>query len=92
MNRTQLISQIASTTGLETKDVTASIGAAIDLIVSAVAEGEAVTLSGLGTFERRERAARGGRNPRTGEPITIPASQAPAFKAATPFKTAVAGK
>ena len=58
-------------------------------IINAVANGETVSLIGLGTFEARERAARTGHNPKTGESITIPAKKVPAFKPGTAFKAAV---
>lgn len=63
----------------------------IETVTSKVAAGEDVSLAGFGTFERRERSARTGRNPQTGESIEIAASKAPAFKPAAAFKRAVAG-
>ena len=68
-------------------------GAAVDAVVSAVtaalAKGEKVSIAGFGNFEVRHRAARTGRNPRTGEPVQIAATNAPAFKAAKALKEAV---
>ena len=63
----------------------------LDSISSALAGGDKVALTGFGTFEVRERSARQGRNPQTGESIEIAASKAPAFKAGTALKKAVAG-
>ncbi len=68
-------------------------GAAVDAVVAAVtgalAKGEKVSIAGFGNFEVRHRAARMGRNPRTGEPVQIKASNAPAFKASKALKEAV---
>lgn len=89
MNRTQLVAQVAASTGLTGAQASAAVDAVIASIVSSVAAGEVVSVPGLGTFDRRKRAARTGRNPRTGEPLTIPASLTPGFKAAAPFKTKV---
>lgn len=89
MNRKELIDSIANTTGASKTDVQEILGAAFDGIVAAVAKGEKVSLAGFGTFEPRERSARTGRNPQTGEPVQIAASTAPAFKPASAFKDAV---
>lgn len=90
MNRVELIENVAREAGLTQKDATAAVGAALEAIVAAVAAGERVQLPGFGTFESRERSARTGRNPRTGEEISIAASVAPAFKPASAFKERVA--
>lgn len=63
--------------------------AALEAIAAAVARGESVTLAGFGTFERRSRAARAGRNPRTGAAMEIPAGVSPAFRAAAAFRRRV---
>lgn len=91
MNRSDLIAAVAEQTGLSAQQAGEAVGAALEGIVRGVASGDSVALAGFGTFERRERAARAGRNPQTGEAIQIAASVAPAFKPATGFKRAVAG-
>ncbi len=91
MNRTELVDAVAEETGLSAADTAKAVSAALDKIARTVAEGESVALSGFGTFERRERSARSGRNPQTGEAIEIAATQAPAFKPAAAFKRLVAG-
>jgi DNA-binding protein HU-beta len=89
MNRKELIDSIASATDLTKAQATDALAAALDGIVGAVAKGDKVSLPGFGTFEPRERAARTGRNPQTGEAVEIAASTSPAFKAASAFKEAV---
>lgn len=92
MNKTELIDSIAKNAGLSKKDAEAALQATIESIESALAGGEKVTLVGFGTFEVKERAAREGRNPATGETIKIKASKAPAFKAGKEFKEKVNSK
>jgi DNA-binding protein HU-beta len=91
MNKGQLKDAIAEAAGLSGADAERALEAALDTITSTVAAGEKVTIPGFGTFEARERSARTGRNPQTGEEIRIAASTAPAFKAGAAFKQAVAG-
>jgi DNA-binding protein HU-beta len=91
MNRNQLIANVAEETGLSAQQAAGAVAATLEGIAKGVAAGEQVALSGFGTFERRQRAARAGRNPQTGEPIEIAASVAPAFKPATAFRRLVAG-
>lgn len=90
MNKTELIAAVAERAELSKKDAEAAITAAIDAITAALAEGEKVQLVGFGSFEVKPRAARTGRNPRTGEPVAIDASKAPVFKAGKALKDAVA--
>jgi len=92
VNRKELAQTIARESDLTVAQAEAAVTIALDSIVEAVADGEAVVLTGLGTFERRHRAARSGRNPQTGEAIKIAASNAPAFKPAAGFKRLVAGR
>ncbi|MFJ9317842.1 HU family DNA-binding protein [Pimelobacter simplex] len=92
MNRNQLIDHVARTSGLEVASATEAVVAVLDGIAGAVAAGEQVTLAGFGTFEARERSARTGRNPQTGEPIEIAATTAPAFRAASAFRARVASR
>ncbi|GAA1937745.1 HU family DNA-binding protein [Nocardioides hwasunensis] len=89
MNRKDLVEDVATTSGLSTAQADAAVTAVLTAITRSVAGGERVTLPGFGSFERRERAARTGRNPQTGEAMEIAAGASPAFKPATAFKAAV---
>ncbi|GGO86050.1 DNA-binding protein [Nocardioides phosphati] len=89
MNRKDLVETVAREAGLPTAQADAALAAMLDGVVAAVAAGEKVTLPGFGTFEQRSRAARSGRNPRTGALLEIAATLAPAFKPAAAFKQAV---
>ncbi|SFS94254.1 HU family DNA-binding protein [Marininema halotolerans] len=80
MNKTELIAQVAEKTNLTKKDATQAVDAVFDTITEALRSGDKVQLIGFGNFEVRERAARKGRNPQTGEEIQIAASKVPAFK------------
>jgi DNA-binding protein HU-beta len=91
MNKSQLSDAIAEKTGLNGAQSDAALDAVLTSITDAVASGDKVTIPGFGTFEARERSARTGRNPQTGEEISIAATTAPAFKAGAAFKKAVAG-
>lgn len=86
MKKTELIAAIAEQSGLTKKDAEAALNATIDTITKAVAEGDKIQLTGFGTFEQRQRNARTGVDPRTGNSIEIPASKVPAFKAGKAFK------
>jgi DNA-binding protein HU-beta len=86
MNKTQLIDVVANKTGLKKKDAEAAVVAAIESIEEALMSGEKVQLIGFGTFEVKERAARTGRNPATGETIEIAASKYPSFSAGSALK------
>lgn len=89
MNKADLIDQVAARTGQTKVAVAATLEAAIVTIVETVADSESVTLSGFGTFERKARRARTGRNPRTGDIVPIPAKRVPAFRPGGAFKEAV---
>ncbi|MCQ6341536.1 HU family DNA-binding protein [Bacillus cereus] len=89
MNKTELIKQVAQEANLTQKDATASVQAVLDQITQALAKSDSVQLIGFGTFEVRERSARTGRNPQTGEEMLIPGGKAPAFKAGKSLKEAV---
>lgn len=89
MNKTELIKAIATKAELNQKQAAAALDALTATITEALKAGESVTLLGFGTFEVRERAERQGRNPATGEAITIAASKTPAFKAGKALKDAV---
>ncbi len=89
MNKTELVAAVAEKTELTKKDATKAVEAVFDTIQETLANGEKVQLIGFGNFEVRDRAARKGRNPQTGEEIEIPASKVPAFKAGKALKEAV---
>lgn len=89
MNKTELIDGVAAAADLSKAEAGRAVDAVISEIKSALAKGEAVMLVGFGTFEVRERAARSGRNPKTGETIEIAASKNPSFKAGKALKDAV---
>ena len=89
MKKTELIAAIAEQSGLTKKDAEKALNATIDTIIKAVAEGDKIQLTGFGTFEQRQRNARTGVDPRTGNSIEIPASKVPAFKAGKAFKDIV---
>ncbi|MBQ2427343.1 MAG: HU family DNA-binding protein, partial [Ruminococcus sp.] len=87
--KTDLIAAVAEQSGLSKKDAEKAINATIDTIIKAVADGDKIQLTGFGTFEQRQRNARTGVDPRTGNSIEIPASKVPAFKAGKGFKDIV---
>lgn len=89
MNKTELVNAIAAKTGLSKKDADAALAATVEAVTEALKAGDKVALVGFGTFEVRERAARTGKNPATGETIEIAACKAPAFKAGKALKDAV---
>ncbi|MGU3372395.1 HU family DNA-binding protein [Bacillus mycoides] len=89
MNKTELTKMVAEKAELTQKDATAATQAVLDAITNALANEEKVQIIGFGTFEVRERSARIGRNPQTGEEMQIAASKAPAFKAGKELKEAV---
>ena len=90
MNKGELIDQIALKASVTKKQADAVLTAAIETIIDAVSEGDKVTLVGFGSFEARERQAREGRNPKTGDKMDIPATRVPAFSAGKLFKDRVA--
>lgn len=89
MNKTELVAAVATKADLSKKDAEAAVKAVLDAVTEALADGDKVALVGFGTFEVKERAARTGKNPRTGEAIEIPASKVPSFKAGAALKSAV---
>ena len=86
MNKATLIAKIAEKSELNKKQAEAALNAFTDTIVEALKEGDKVQLMGFGTFEIKERAARAGRKPSTGETIEIPAKKSPVFKAGKGLK------
>lgn len=89
MNKSELIDAIADKGGLTKADAGRAVDALVKSVTRALKKGDTVSLVGFGTFSVRKRAARTGRNPRTGETIKIKASKNPAFKAGKALKDAV---
>ena len=89
MNKVELIGAVASKSEISKKDVEKVINAFTNVVADALVDGDKVQLVGFGTFEVVERAERLGRNPATGEAMTIPASKSPKFKAGKALKDAV---
>jgi DNA-binding protein HU-beta len=92
MNKSELIDVIAEEAGLTKADAAKALDAVTGAIVGAVASGDSVSLIGFGTFKASARAAREGKNPKTGEKLSIAATTVPKFSAGTNFKAAVAQK
>ena len=89
MNKTEFVAAIAEKAGLSKKDADKAVSALIETVTDALKNGDKIQLVGFGTFEVRERPERTGRNPRTKETITIPATKVPAFKAGQGFKATI---
>jgi len=89
MNKGELIDAVAGAAGLSRADATKAVDGVLDAITNTLANGGSVSLVGFGTFTVKARAARMGRNPRTGEAIHIKASNVPGFKAGKGLKDAV---
>ena len=89
MNKTELVAAIAEKAELSKKDSEKALKAFIDVVTDELKAGEKIQLVGFGTFEVAERAAREGINPSTKQPMSIPASKAPKFKAGRGLKDAV---
>lgn len=89
MKKTELVDAIATKAELTKKDSAKAVDALFETIASTLSKEEKIQLIGFGTFEVRERAARTGRNPQTGEEMNIPASKVPAFKPGKELKEAV---
>ena len=89
MNRVELVAAMADKAGLAKKDAEKALKAFTDVVAEELKKGEKIQLVGFGTFEVSERAAREGRNPRSGETMTIAACIAPKFKAGKALKDAI---
>lgn len=89
MNKTELVEKVATSAGLTKAQADAAVNAFVETLTDVLKAGDKITLKGFGTFEVRQREARTGRNPRTGETMTIAASKAPAFKASSALKKVV---
>jgi DNA-binding protein HU-beta len=90
MNKSQLIDALAARIG-DRRTAASAVDGLLSTIVEAVKSGESVSLTGFGVFEARARAARVGRNPRTGQTVAVPAATVPAFRPGIGFKAAVGG-
>ena len=91
MKKDELVQAIAKSADLSPDDADRALKAVVETVTQGVASGDRIQLPGLGTFEPRERSAREGRNPQTGESMQIAATTVPGFKAASAFKKAVSG-
>ena len=89
MNKNELISEVAETSGLSRSDATKAVEGVFDAIAASLAKGDEVRLVGFGTFSCSQRKASTGRNPRTGEPMEIKASSQPKFMAGKVLKDSV---
>jgi DNA-binding protein HU-beta len=89
MNKTDLVNVVSEKAEISKKDAAKAVDAVFDSIIEALANDDKVQLIGFGNFETRERSARKGRNPQTGEEIEIAASKVPAFKPGKQFKDAI---
>ncbi len=89
MNKTELVTALAVRAGVTKKEADVVLSAIVDVIMDTVANDEKVVLIGFGSFEARERSARTGRNPATGEPLEIPATKVPVFSPGKAFKQKV---
>jgi len=89
MNKAEFVDSVAAKAGMSKQDAGSAVDAVLDSLTDAMKGGNQVTLIGFGTFLVRERDARTGRNPRTGEAIEIKASKVPSFKAGKALKDAV---
>lgn len=89
MNKTELIAAVAAQANLTKKDAEKAVNALLDTITAELVKGKKVSLAGFGIFETKQRQARTGRNPQTGETVQIAASNIPAFKAGKAMKDAV---
>jgi DNA-binding protein HU-beta len=91
VNRAELIDAIRDRLGASKSDAESAVDAVLDTIQRAVAAGERVAITGFGVFERVDRAARTGRNPRTGQTVKVKATSVPKFRPGTQFKGVVSG-
>ena len=91
MNKLQLTDAVAAKAGITKKEAAAAVNAVLDVVAEALAAGEDVKITGFGSFEVKDRAARTGRNPKTGEAVEIPASKYVAFSAGSELKKKVNG-
>ncbi|WP_064745381.1 HU family DNA-binding protein [Pseudonocardia acaciae] len=91
MNKAELVTALAEHLDGDRRTATAAVDGLLDVIVRTVQAGDSVSLTGFGVFESRQRAARSGRNPRTGQVIQVPAATVPAFRPGAMFRDVVSG-
>uniref|UniRef100_A0A061RDM9 DNA-binding protein HU-beta n=1 Tax=Tetraselmis sp. GSL018 TaxID=582737 RepID=A0A061RDM9_9CHLO len=91
IGKKELVKRVAERAGVEIKVTDAVVSKLLDTIVETVTEGEKIAIPGFGTYEAKTRSPRTGRNPRTGEPLQIPAKRVPYFSAGKTFKDKVNG-
>jgi DNA-binding protein HU-beta len=91
LNKTELIAKVAEEANMTKKDTERFVNSFIKVVEDALARGDTVAILGFGTFLARERPAREGRNPRTGEPLRIPASRVPVFRPGRGLRDSVSG-
>jgi DNA-binding protein HU-beta len=91
VKKDEFVQVVADSAEISKAEAERALDAVVDTIIKRVASGEKLKIPGLGTFEPRDRSAREGRNPQTGETIQIAATTTPGFKAASAFKDAVSG-
>lgn len=89
MNKSELVEKVAGTGGLNRKDAQTAVDAVVAAISESLKEGESVTITGFGTFEVNDRAARDARNPRTGETVRVPATRVVKFRPGKSLKDSV---
>ncbi len=89
MNKKQVVSEIGRRTGLTRKEAGKALNCFCDIVSEELVAGSRVQISGFGAFEVRDRAARMGKNPKTGESIMVPATKVPVFKAGKPLKNSI---
>ena len=89
MNKKHLVEAVAGKTALNRSAAAGAVDAVLELVTASLADGEPVALPGFGTFDVRDRSARTGRNPQTGEALVVAASRVPAFKAGKSLREAV---
>lgn len=92
MNKAQLIEQLAERLGGDKRQASAAVEGVVDIVVRTVTGGENVTITGFGVFEKRSRAARVARNPRTGETVRVEPTAVPSFRPGVSFKAVVSGE
>ncbi|WP_414975196.1 HU family DNA-binding protein [Gordonia sp. (in: high G+C Gram-positive bacteria)] len=92
MNKAELIEEITERLDADRKTVQAVVEQLIDIVVRSVNKGESVTITGFGVFEKRRRAPRVARNPRTGDTVEVEATSVPSFRPGAQFKDIVAGR
>ncbi len=89
MNKSELVDKVAEEAGVSQADAARHLEAVIEIVTGALKQGDEVQITGFGKFYANERAAREGRNPRTGEAMTIPAARVPSFSAGSALKKAL---